>query len=103
MREKMKQRSLDMFAPLYAQIVKQGIEEGVFTVAYPEEMRGIVFLTMYFMGETLAKLLINDNDTQSWPIVENKIVAYNSALESLLNAPIGSIHLFDFEPWNLRN
>ena len=99
MREKMKQRSLDMFAPLYAQIVQQGIEEGVFTVEYPKEMGGIVFLTMYFMGETLAKLLINDDDTQSWPIVENKIVAYNSALESLLNAPIGSIHLFDFEPF----
>jgi TetR/AcrR family transcriptional regulator, transcriptional repressor for nem operon len=99
MREKIKQRSLDMFAPLYAQIVQQGIEEGVFTVEYPKEMGGIVFLTMYFMGETLAKLMINDEKIKSWPIVEHKLVAYNSALESLLNAPTGSIQLFEFEPF----
>jgi AcrR family transcriptional regulator len=99
MREKMKQRSLDLIAPFYAQIVQQGIEEGVFTVAYPEEMGGIVFLTMYFMGETLAKLLINNEETQSWPVVQHKSMAYNSALESLLNAPTGSIQLFDYEPF----
>ena len=99
MREKMKQYSLDMFAPFYAQIVQQGIEEGVFTVEFPEEMGNIVLQTMYFMGDTLAKLLINAEDTLPWVVVQHKIEAYNSALESLLNAPTGSIQLFDFEPF----
>ncbi len=99
MRKKMKQNSLDMFSPLYHQIIQQGIEEEVFSVEYPEEMGGIVFQTMYFMGETLAKLLINAEDNLPWAMVQHKIVAYNSALESLLNAPSGSIQLFDFEPF----
>ena len=99
MREKMKQNSLDIFAPLYDQIVQQGIEEGVFTVEYPEEMGSIVFQTMYFMGDTLAKLLINDEDDKPWANVKNKVESYNSALDSLLNAKPGSIQLFEFEPF----
>jgi AcrR family transcriptional regulator len=99
MREKMKQYSLDLFAPLYNQIIQQGIEEDVFSVQYPEEMGSIVFQTMYFMGETLARLLINVEDNLPWAVVQHKINAYNSALDSLLNAPSGSIQLFDFEPF----
>lgn len=106
MREKMKQYSLDLFAPLYDQIIQQGIEEDLFSVQRPEEMGSIVFQTMYFMGETLAKLLISPNDNQPWPDVKNKIESYNSALDSLLNAKPGSIQLFDFDPfqhWFERN
>lgn len=99
MREKMKQYSLELFAPLYDQIVQQGIEEGVFTVAQPAEMGSIVFQTMYFMGETLARLLINNEDDKPWADVKIKIESYNSALDSLLNAAPGSIHLFEFEPY----
>lgn len=99
MREKMKQYSLNMFGPLYDQIVQQGIEEGVFTVEHPTEMGSIVFQTMYFMSETLAKLLINDEDDKPWADVKNKIESYNSALDSLLNAKPGSIQLFEFEPF----
>jgi AcrR family transcriptional regulator len=99
MREKTKQYSLEMFSPLYDQVIQQGVEEGVFTVQYPEEMGGIVFLTMYFMSETLAKLLINEAEAQPWPVVRHKIEAYNSALESLLNAPTDSIQLYEFEPF----
>ena len=99
MREKMKQNSLDMFAPLYDQIIQQGIEEGVFTVQYPEEMGSIVFQTMYFMGDTLAKLLINNEGNQPWATVQRQIESYNGALDSLLNAAPGSIQLFEFEPF----
>jgi len=99
MREKMKHYSLDIFAPLYDQIVQQGIEEGVFTAEHPAEMGSIVFQTMYFMSETLAKLLINPDNNQPWADVKNKIESYNSALDSLLNAEPGSIQLFEFEPF----
>lgn len=99
MREKMKQNSLDIFAPLYDQIIQQGIEEGVFTVQHPAEMGSIVFQTMYFMSETLARLLINDEDDKPWAEVKNKIESYNSALDSLLNTEPGSIQLFEFEPF----
>ncbi len=99
MREKIKENSLELYAPLYDQIVHQGIEEGLFSVRYPAEMGSIVFQTMYFMGETIAKLLINPNHKQPWAEVKNKIKSYNSALDSLLNAKPGSIQLFDFEPF----
>lgn len=101
LREKMKQFSLDMFGPLYAQIVQQGVEEGAFSVEYPEVMGTVFFQTMYFMSETLAKVLINAEAKQkfSWDEVKYKTEAYNSALESLLNATPGSIRLYDFEPF----
>ena len=79
--------------------MQQGIEEGAFTVEHPAEMGSIVFQTMYFMSETLAKLLINQKNNQPWADVENKITSYNSALDSLLNAEPGSIQLFEFEPF----
>jgi hypothetical protein len=99
MREKMKHYSLDMFAPVYNQVIQQGVTENLFSVEYPEEMGSIVFQTMYFMGETLAKLLIDEENKPPWSVVQHKTKTYNSALESLLNAPSGSIQLFEFEPF----
>ena len=101
MREKMKQQSTNMFGPLYSQIVQQGVDERAFSVEYPEVMGNVFFQTMYFMSESLAKLLINAEEEQkfSWDEVKYKTEAYNSALESLLNATPGSIQLYDFEPF----
>ncbi len=99
MREKVKLHSVTMFMSLYNQIVQQGIAEGVFSVPYPDEMGDIVFQTMYFMGETLAKMLINDKSQQTWADVRQKVLAYNAALDRLLGAASGSIHLFEFEPF----
>lgn len=99
MREKTKLSTLNMYAPLYGQIIQQGIDEDVFCVQHPNEAGGIVFQTMYFMSETLARLLINAENKPDWASVREKIVAYNATLDSLLGAAPGSIQLFDFEPF----
>ena len=99
MREKTRLYSFNIFTPLYNQIFQQGIEEGVFNVQYPDEIGGIVLQTMYFMSETLARLLINTENKQSWTAVRHKIDAYNAALDNLLGAAPGSIQLFKFEPF----
>lgn len=99
MREKTKLYTFNMYTPLYDQIIQQGIEEGVFTIQYPKEIGSIILQTMYFMSETLARLLIKNENKQPWANVCQKIDAYNAALDSLLGAAPGSIQLFDFEPF----
>ncbi|MCA9949367.1 MAG: TetR/AcrR family transcriptional regulator [Anaerolineales bacterium] len=99
MREKAKQSAFNMYTPLYNQIIQQGIAEGVFTVQYPNEMGGIIFQTMYFMSETLGRLLIENENKQPWSSIQKKIDAYNTTLDNMLGAAPGSIQLFDFEPF----
>ncbi|PIE81006.1 MAG: hypothetical protein CSA11_05985 [Chloroflexi bacterium] len=96
LREKTKQQSLAIMAPLYEQIVRQGIEEGVFSVRYPEEIGSIVFQNMYFMTETIANILIN-NEKKDWHQIKHKLEVYNSTIDKLLGAEPGSIQLFKFE------
>ncbi|NHZ72390.1 MAG: TetR family transcriptional regulator [Aquificales bacterium] len=99
MREKTKLYSFNMLTPLYNQLIQQGIEEGVFNIQYPDEMGNIFLQTMGFMSETLARLLINNENKQPWTAVRQKIDAYNAAIDSLLGATPGSIQLFEFEPF----
>jgi AcrR family transcriptional regulator len=97
MREKSIRRSKDTFAPLFDQIIQQGIAEGVFNVKYPDENGGIVLQTMYAISDNLARLMIDKDNRPPWDIIKRKVDAYNAAIESLLGAESGSIHLFELD------
>lgn len=99
LREKTKRATYSSYIPFYNQIIQQGVAEGVFHVQYPNEVGGIIFQTMYFMSDTLARLLLDPENPQPWSEIQHKINAYNAALDRLLGAEAGSVQLYDFEPF----
>ena len=84
--------------PLLSHIFHQGIREGVMNIPFPDQI-GVVFLSLVQgMGDAFAELLLiqapHGDELQR---AERLIVAYNDALERVLGAPAGSIHLMDTE------
>ncbi|GAC1357186.1 MAG: TetR/AcrR family transcriptional regulator [Herpetosiphon sp.] len=79
-----------------SEIVQQGIEEGVLTMASPQEAGGILLALLQGLQDTVAALFLAE---QAKDVVlanmESTIVAYTAALERVLGAPVGSLRLVD--------
>jgi AcrR family transcriptional regulator len=82
--------------PMVADIIHQGLEEGVFSTFYPEQVAEVVLSLTMALGDTFGRLLFSSepehNDLQR---VECTVAAYNDALERVLGAPKGSLSLID--------
>ncbi len=97
LRHKLKTASITATAPPLSNIVRQGIEEGVFDTRYPEEIGEIVIVIGQSLSEKLAFLLLGDvGSGVSLLTIERKIAVSHYSIERLLGAPSGSVKLFDF-------
>lgn len=78
-------------APLLTAIVQQGIQEGVFTTAYPDQAGEIILSLLQRMGYTHARLLLAFEHEHGEEERIEKIVtihaAYMEAIERVLGAP----------------
>ncbi len=96
-RQKMFDMMVRHVTPLFVEIIKQGVQEGVFSTPYPEYASQVNINLVQGLGDTFARILLseeakNNNAVQE---AEKLIAAYNDALERILGAPKGSIHLMD--------
>lgn len=81
-------------APLLARIIRQGVEETTFNVAYPDEVAEIVLTMGMSCSDTIAGLLLAGTwDADAVRSVERKLVAYERSIERVLGATEGSLHL----------
>ncbi len=102
-RTKTHARIIKHFSVMLADIIRQGVAEGVMATAYPEQMADMAFAILLNMGDTFMELLLNDSDDPTQ--LQRAIVltgAYNDALERMLGAATGSLHLVDkavLEEW----
>jgi AcrR family transcriptional regulator len=103
-RQKMMALMVRHVTPLFMQIIHQGTREGVFTTPYPEYASQVIINLVQPLGETFAQMLLSDHSDSVEAMhddvlqrAETLIAAYNDALERILGAPIGSIHLMDTE------
>jgi AcrR family transcriptional regulator len=95
-RQKLHAASLQRFAPVLTQIIRQGMQEGVLAPHYPEQAGDVVLALMLTLGEMLAWSLITDPpDANALPRLADSVAAYQDAIERILGAPPGSVHLFD--------
>jgi AcrR family transcriptional regulator len=84
-------------------VFQQGMEEGVFHPAYPDMAGEVVYSLMIQMSDSLGLLLLSlinspDNiEEQVAKRMEERILAYTDAIERVLGARSGSIHLVDME------
>jgi AcrR family transcriptional regulator len=95
-RQKLEADMIKWAAPLLARIIRQGIGEGLFTAAFPDQAGEIVLSIVVKLGDTFAGLLVapeqSSGDIQR---VMSTVAAYNDALERVLGTPPGSLHLID--------
>src|SRR5690349_19897516 len=85
--------------PLFSKIIKQGAQEGVFSTPYPEYASQVNINLIQGLGDTFARMLLSEEAKNSNVIqeAENLIIAYNDAIERILGAQQGSLHLMDTE------
>jgi len=94
LREKLKVESIKKVPPLLSRIIKQGKEDGSFTCEFPNEFAEIIMYISQGFSENLVQLILEKNtDSQLYELVLRKTVTYERAIEQLLNASPGSIHI----------
>ena len=98
LRHKVKTTSVEKTMPLLVQIIEQGMAEGCFASDYPADMAEIVLQLGQSLSDTLAKIILNEaHNDDTLAIIERKTTVYHHAIERTLNAPTGSINLFDLD------
>ena len=97
-RQKQQAMGIKRVAPLLTAIIRQGVEEGAFTTAYPDQA-GVVILALFqSLGDTWAELLLADEPKHdAWQHIKRTVAAYTDALERVLGAPTGSLQIIDAE------
>jgi AcrR family transcriptional regulator len=86
-------------APLLARVIRQGIQEGVFRTAYPDQTAQNLQFMMRGVGDTLVRhMLLLDEEPNQEPVIAEIVAtyaAYADALERLLSAPSGCLVRYD--------
>lgn len=98
-RQKMLATMVEHVTPLFNEIVDQGVREGTFNVLYPEYVSDVIINLVQPLGDAFARMLLSEEPMQENALqrAEMMVIAYNDAMERILGAPKGSIHLMDTE------
>lgn len=104
-RQKVDQAVHEQRAPLLNEIVRQGVQEGVFTTPYPDRAGEVILSLLQGMGNAHAKLLLSlgqKGDTMTESQEQSNIeqivtihAAYMDAIERVLGAPPNSLYRAD--------
>ena len=104
-RQKVDEAILQQRAPLLTEIVRQGIGEGIFTIAYPDHAGEIILSLLQGMGNTHARLLLSlEQEHDDLRCIEEIVAthaAYLDAIERMLGAPPHSFSRTDAEAVNV--
>jgi len=83
-------------APKLAEIIRQGIAEGVFTTGYPDQIVSVILGVSQGAGDAMADLLLSEElPANALQRLEAIVEAYSEAMERILGAPVGSLPLAD--------
>ncbi len=102
-RAKMWRHVMERFAPLLARVVRQGNDEGVFSVASPDDTARVMVAIMHGLNDTAVQAFAEHGEgPATLPAVEAMLAAYEDALERMLGVPAGTFTLVDesmLEEW----
>lgn len=98
LRHKTQQISIGMMTPIVAQIIEQGVDEGVFDTGFVRDSAEITLAIMQSAHTILADILLNPDTYEDGRIIATrKLNAITSAIERILGAQPGTMTLFDTE------
>ena len=96
LREQMKMTSMRLMQPLVDEVIQEGVRENLFFVKYPDSMGSLLLLLGLNMTDKISYILASsDNNPESLDKIIEELKVYRYAIETLLNAPYGSIQLYD--------
>lgn len=97
-RQKTRDVSAKLLTPQLQVIIQQGLQEGTLTLAYPEQMGGVIVALIQDLGDAMGTLCLTfDPKHHELSHIELTVAAYTDALERVLGAPSGSLQLVDME------
>ncbi|MDR3573687.1 MAG: TetR/AcrR family transcriptional regulator [Anaerolineaceae bacterium] len=98
-RQKASMAGLKWFAPMLTTIICQGVQEGVVTTSYPEQVSGVIISLMYGLGDAISEsFLPNGLNHDSLQHIDMTTVAvYTDAIERILGVPPHSVQFLDPE------
>ena len=98
MRQKQEAAAMKRVAPVLADIIRQGIAEGVFSTKYPEQFGSMLVGLSRGFEDSIANLLLTAiPPPDALERLEAAIGAYSDSMERILGAPAGSLPLADIE------
>lgn len=103
LREKLRQESISIAVPLLAQIVQQGIDEGVFDVAHPLETAELLINMPRTFTEALTMMMLaGEHDAEAIEHLKRHVQVYHRSMMAMLGMTEGTLNLFnadDIEIW----
>jgi AcrR family transcriptional regulator len=97
-RQKVTAMGLKRIAELLAPIIRQGVAEGVFTIAYPDEVSSVIITLLQNLSNALAERVLEyEGGCDEMPRIERIIAAHTGALERVLGVPAGSLEIAPVE------
>ncbi len=95
-RQKLRATAMREVAPLFAEIIRQGNQEGVMTATYPDQVGEVIASLAQDAGETIGALLLSfDAERDDMQRVERTVAVYTDAIERVLGVPPGALSLVD--------
>ena len=82
--------------PVFARIIRQGVAEGAFDPSSPDDTAVILVALFAGSGDALARLVMDRLDGRiPFEAAEQRIAAYEEAIERILGLPAGAFTLID--------
>lgn len=96
-RQKMLARTVEHMGPFFIEIIKQGVQEGVFTTPYPEIASQVMINLIYDLAYESGQMFIAEDVKDNLRQIDSLYAAYSDVLERVLGAPKGSIQFMTAE------
>jgi len=88
---------IETITPMLSGIFRQGVEEGVFNTGYTEQVGEVILCLLQGFGDALGRMLLAYQPERDDVRIENTVAVYKDALERVLGASNGTIHLVEAE------
>ena len=95
-RFKIYRSSIEILAPEFSKIIRQGIKEKAFNTPYPEEAARLIFEVAYTLGERIPNLILgSDKNTKNLDKAEKEFRIYENAIERIIGAEEGTVKIIN--------
>lgn len=98
LRTKMVEAATEKMAPLFADAIRQGVAEGSFDVAYPDEAARLVFVLNQTFSEAVVRMMLaGERKAVAVRHMAPRLETYARSVERVLGAEEGSLDLISME------
>jgi AcrR family transcriptional regulator len=93
-RFKIYRSSIEILAPEFSKIIRQGIKEKAFNTPYPDEAARLIFEIAYTFSERIPNLILeSDKNSKSMDKAEKEFKVYENAIERIIGAEEGTVNI----------